>query len=98
MSELTEKDYQADVANDWCPGCGDFGILRALEKACAQLALANHQIAVFGGIGCSGKAPYQVAAYGIHTLHGRVLPFAAGAKLANPELTVIAVGGDASTA
>ena len=91
---MKSKDYSADIQNDWCAGCGDHGILNAMEKAFAELELAKHQIAVFGGIGCSGKTPYYLDTNGIHTLHGRVLPFATGAKLANPELTVIAVGGD----
>jgi len=91
---FTEKDYEAGYAVDWCPGCGDFGIQRALESALAALGLPPHRVAVFGGIGCSGKTPYNLSVYGIHTLHGRLLPFASGAKLANPELTVIAAGGD----
>ncbi len=92
--ELTRKDYQVEQPNDWCPGCGDFGILSAVQQALAALHLRPHQVAIFGGIGCSGKAVYYLPTYGVHTLHGRVLPFATGAKLANPELTVIAVGGD----
>lgn len=92
--KVTMKDYRVENPNDWCPGCGDFGILSAVQQALAGLNLLPHEVAVFGGIGCSGKAPYYVNAYGIHTLHGRVLPFATGAKLANPELTVLAVGGD----
>lgn len=88
------KDYRVEHANDWCPGCGDFGILSAVQQGLAGLDLMPHEVAVFGGIGCSGKAPYYFDTYGIHTLHGRVLPFATGAKLANPELTVVAVGGD----
>lgn len=91
---MKPKDYSVDVQNDWCAGCGDHGILNALEKAFAELELPKHQIALFGGIGCSGKTPYYLDTNGIHSLHGRVLPFATGAKLANPELTVIAVGGD----
>lgn len=91
---MKSKDYMADVQNDWCAGCGDHGILNAMEKAFAELELAKDHIAIFGGIGCSGKTPYYLDTNGIHTLHGRVLPFATGAKLANPELTVIAVGGD----
>jgi 2-oxoglutarate/2-oxoacid ferredoxin oxidoreductase subunit beta len=94
MPKLTRKDYQVDHSNDWCPGCGDFGILTAVQRALAELNLLPHQVAIFGGIGCSGKAVYYLPAYGVHTLHGRVLPYATGAKLANPELTVIAVGGD----
>jgi len=68
--------------------------LHALQQALAGLYLFPHQVALFGGIGCSGKTPYYVPVYGVHTLHGRVLPYAMGAKLANPELTVIAIGGD----
>lgn len=88
------KEYASENINDWCAGCGDFGILRALQKALAELELEPEQVAVFGGIGCSGKTPYYLKTFGVHTLHGRVLPFATGAKLANPQLTVIAVGGD----
>lgn len=91
---LSAKDYASCNSNDWCAGCGDYGILRAIELALAEKCLPAEQVAVFGGIGCSGKTPYYLSSYGVHTLHGRVLPFAAGAKLARPELTVIAVGGD----
>jgi 2-oxoglutarate ferredoxin oxidoreductase subunit beta len=91
---MQAKDFETDVYNDWCAGCGDYGILRALEIAFENLGLAKDRVAVFGGIGCSGKTPYYLDVNGIHTLHGRLLPFATGAKLANPELTVIAVGGD----
>jgi 2-oxoglutarate ferredoxin oxidoreductase subunit beta len=94
LPNITRKDYQVEHANDWCPGCGDFGILSGLQQALAGLNLPPHQVAVFGGIGCSGKTQYYTSAYGVHTLHGRVLPYATGAKLANPELTVVAVGGD----
>lgn len=91
---MRAKDFESDMQNDWCAGCGDYGILRALEKAFAELQLKKEHVAVFGGIGCSGKTPYYLDVNGIHTLHGRLLPFATGAKLANPELTVIGVGGD----
>lgn len=94
MATVTVKDFQVDFPNDWCPGCGDFGILNALHQALAGLGLKPHEVAVFGGIGCSGKTQYYVNAYDVHTLHGRVLPYAIGAKLANPEMTVLAVGGD----
>ncbi len=93
-TKLTAKDFQVVHPNDWCPGCGDFGILNALQQALAKLGREPHQVAIVGGIGCSGKAPYYFPAYGVHTLHGRVLPFASGIKLANPEMTVVAVGGD----
>jgi 2-oxoglutarate/2-oxoacid ferredoxin oxidoreductase subunit beta len=91
---LKLSDYKTDVHNDWCPGCGDFGILNAIQMALADLQVPPHRTIIFSGIGCSGKTPHFIKTYGIHTLHGRVLPFAQGAKLANPELEVIAVGGD----
>lgn len=92
--EITRQDYQVEHVNDWCPGCGDFGILNAVQQALVGLELPPHRVALFGGIGCSGKAQYYVPVYGVHTLHGRLLPYATGAKLANPKLTTIAVGGD----
>jgi 2-oxoglutarate ferredoxin oxidoreductase subunit beta len=94
MPQPTRKDYQVEHPNDWCPGCGDFGILTAVQQALAALHLRPHQVAIFGGIGCSGKAVYYLPTYGVHTLHGRVLPYATGAKLAHPELTIVAIGGD----
>lgn len=93
-SKVTPKDFQVPQSSDWCPGCGDFGILSALQQALAKLQLEPHKVAVVGGIGCSGKAPYYLPTYGVHTLHGRLLPFATGIKLTNPELTVVGVGGD----
>lgn len=87
-------DYKTPVHNNWCPGCGDFGILNAIQMSLLDMQLAPHRVSVFSGVGCSGKTAHYVNAYGVHTLHGRVLPFAVGAKLANPNLTVIAVGGD----
>ncbi len=91
---IKASDYRSDVHNDWCPGCGNFGILSALQMALADLQLQPHQVAIFSGIGCSGKTPHFVNANGIHTLHGRAIPFATGAKLANPQLEVIVMGGD----
>src|SRR6059036_3630305 len=93
-AKLTIKDYKSDLHNDWCPGCGDFGILTGIQMALAQLQLDPDKVAVFSGIGCSGKTTHYINAYGFHTLHGRVLPVATGARLANPGLTVVAVGGD----
>jgi len=88
------SDYKTEVHNDWCPGCGDFGIVNAVQMALAEMELPRHKAAIFSGIGCSGKTSHFVNVYGVHTLHGRVLTFAQGAKLANPEMTIIAVGGD----
>ena len=84
----------SDVYADWCPGCGDFGIMNALQMAFAESGLEPHQIVMVSGIGCSGKEPHNVKCYGVHTLHGRSLPFAMGIKAANPNLEVVAIGGD----
>jgi len=93
--ETKPSDYRVtDVYADWCPGCGDFGIMNALQMAFAELGLQPHQIVIVSGIGCSGKEAHNVKANGVHTLHGRTLPFATGIKIANPDLEVLAVGGD----
>src|SRR2546422_9782155 len=88
------KEYKPKVHVDWCPGGGDFGILSSIQQAFFQLQTPPHRIAMVSGIGCSGKTPHYVDTYGLHTLHGRALPVATGAKLANHQLTVVAVGGD----
>jgi len=87
-------DYKTEVHNDWCPGCGDFGIVNAIQMALTEMKIPRHKAAIFSGIGCSGKTSHFVNVFGIHTLHGRVLAFAQGAKLANPDMTIIATGGD----
>jgi len=92
--KFTLQDYKTEVHVDWCPGCGDFGILSSIQQALLQLQIPPYKIAMISGIGCSGKTPHYVDTYGLHTLHGRALPVATGAKLANHELTVVAVGGD----
>ncbi len=89
------SDYRvADVYADWCPGCGDFGIMNALQMAFAELNLQPHNTVVVSGIGCSGKEAHNVKSNGVHTLHGRTLPFATGIKIANPDIEVLAIGGD----
>lgn len=91
---LKLADYKTEVHNDWCPGCGDFGIVNALQMALAEMGIERDKATIFSGIGCSGKTTHFINTYGVHTLHGRVLTFAQGGKLANPEMTVVAVGGD----
>ena len=88
------QEYKTDQHVDWCPGCGDFGILSSIQQAFLQLQIPPYRIALISGIGCSGKTPHYVDTYGLHTLHGRALPVATGARLANHELTVVALGGD----
>ncbi|MBN1478026.1 2-oxoacid:ferredoxin oxidoreductase subunit beta [Candidatus Sumerlaeota bacterium] len=92
--DLKPKDYRSEVPPDWCPGCGDFGVLNALQRACADLSIAPHEILVVSGIGCSSNLPGFFRSYGLHSLHGRSLPVATGARLGNHDLHVIAVGGD----
>ena len=91
---LKMADFKTDVHNDWCPGCGDFGIVNAIQMALAEMGVERDKTAIFSGIGCSGKTSHYINTYGVHTLHGRVLTFAQGAKIANPEMTIVAVGGD----
>lgn len=91
---LKLSDLKTTAHNDWCPGCGDFGILNAVQMALAEMNVDPTQAVIVSGIGCSGKVSHFVKTYGVHTLHGRALPFATGIKLANPSLEVIAEGGD----
>jgi 2-oxoglutarate ferredoxin oxidoreductase subunit beta len=90
----TVKDLKGRVEPDWCPGCGDFGVLAAMKQAIAELGLYPHQVMVISGIGCSSNLPGFINTYGMHTLHGRALAVATGAQLANHELKIIATGGD----
>ncbi|PSP82012.1 2-ketoglutarate ferredoxin oxidoreductase subunit beta [Halobacteriales archaeon QS_4_69_225] len=78
----------------WCPGCGDFGVLKALKGAMAELGRDPEEVLLVTGIGCSGKLNSYFESYGFHTIHGRSLPVARAAKLANPDLEVVAAGGD----
>jgi 2-oxoglutarate ferredoxin oxidoreductase subunit beta len=93
-AKVAMKDFKPEVQPDWCPGCGDFGVLNALFQACAEIDLPPRDLLVVSGIGCSSNLPGFIRAYGVHSLHGRALPFATGAKLANQAMTVIATGGD----
>jgi 2-oxoglutarate ferredoxin oxidoreductase subunit beta len=87
-------DFKAREKVDWCPGCGNFGILNALRAALVDLGLGPSDVVVVSGIGCSAKTPHFIRLGGFHTIHGRALPVATGIRLANPELPVIAVTGD----
>lgn len=87
-------DYKTDLKPIWCPGCGDFAVLAAIQQALAALQVDPKDLAIVSGIGCSSRLPGFLQAYGLHTVHGRALPTATGLKLARPDLTVLAVGGD----
>ena len=78
----------------WCPGCGNFGIVLAIKNAIIKQGIDPKDVLVVSGIGCSSKTPHYIKTYGIETIHGRALPVATGAKLANEDLHVIVVGGD----
>lgn len=91
---LTVKDMKGHADPDWCPGCGDFGVLHALKQAIVELGLLPHEVLTISGIGCSSNLPGYINTYGMHTLHGRALAVASGAQLANHELKVIVTGGD----
>lgn len=90
----TFKDFRNNVTPNWCPGCGDFSVLAAMQRAVANLGLEPEQVAVVSGIGCSGRISGYINSYGLHGIHGRALPIAQGLKMANRDLTVIASGGD----
>jgi 2-oxoglutarate ferredoxin oxidoreductase subunit beta len=91
---LKPRDYKSAVKPVWCPGCGDFSVLLAMTKAMAELELVPEQVAVVSGIGCSSRIPAYLKVYGFHAVHGRALPVAIGLKVARPDLTVMAAGGD----
>ncbi len=88
------QDYKSVIKPIWCPGCGDFGIVNSVQKALVTLDIAPENIVTVSGIGCSGRLSHFLNTYSLHGTHGRAVPTALGAKAANPELTVFAVGGD----
>ena len=85
--------YKSEVKPDWCPGCGDFGVLTAVAKSASELNLDPKDILVVSGIGCSSNFPGFFNSYGFHGIHGRSIPFATGAKLSNHDLNVVVTGG-----
>jgi 2-oxoglutarate ferredoxin oxidoreductase subunit beta len=93
-AKLTAKDYASDQEVRWCPGCGDYAILKGVQKTLADLAADPAKTVFISGIGCAARFPYYMATYGFHTIHGRAPAIATGIKLANPELDVWVVSGD----
>ncbi len=91
---LPVKEFKGKAEPDWCPGCGDFGVLNALKSAVAELGLHPHEVLTISGIGCSSNLPGYINTYGMHTLHGRALAVAGGAQLGNHDLKVVVTGGD----
>ena len=92
--QVTMADLKGKVDPDWCPGCGDFGVLAAVQKALVELQIQPYNVVTISGIGCSSNFPGYVETYGMHTLHGRALAVATGVKMTNHHLTVMVTGGD----
>ncbi|GAB1416360.1 2-oxoacid:ferredoxin oxidoreductase subunit beta [Paludibacter sp.] len=92
--QYTAKDFKSDQFVRWCPGCGDYAILSAMQKVMADLGVSPSNTAVISGIGCSSRLPYYVNSYGFHGIHGRGAAIATGVKVANPNLTVWQISGD----
>ncbi|MFQ5503816.1 MAG: 2-oxoacid:ferredoxin oxidoreductase subunit beta [Planctomycetota bacterium] len=93
-TRLDKKDFATDQDVRWCPGCGDYGILGAVQTAFAELGMDRDKVVIVSGIGCSSRFPYYMETYGFHTIHGRAPAVATGIKLANPELDVWVATGD----
>ena len=91
---LTAQDFTSDQEIRWCPGCGDYAIIKAVRKALAEIGTATKDVVFVSGIGCAARFPYYMATYGFHTIHGRAPAIATGVKLANPDLDVWVVSGD----
>jgi 2-oxoglutarate/2-oxoacid ferredoxin oxidoreductase subunit beta len=91
---VTLAEYESHYENKWCPGCGNFGILQAMKKALVALNIAPHEILVVSGIGQAAKTPHFLRCNGFHGLHGRALPVATGAKIANHALNILVNMGD----
>lgn len=94
VAKLTIKDFETDQEVRWCPGCGDYAILKTIQKLMPELDVPKENIVFISGIGCSSRFPYYMETYGFHTIHGRAPAIATGVKLANPELDVWVITGD----
>ena len=94
IEKTTAKDWASDQEVRWCPGCGDYAVLKAVQRTMPDLGVAREKTVFVSGIGCSSRFPYYLETYGFHTIHGRAPAFATGIKLANPELDVWIITGD----
>ena len=91
---LPISTYESIIDPDWCPGCGDFGVLRGVKMAAGKLGIKPHELFTVSGIGCSSNLPGYIHAYGVHSLHGRAVAVASGIKFANQDMNVVITGGD----
>ncbi len=94
IEKLKPADFASDQEVRWCPGCGDYAIIKAVQRALADLGVRKENTVFVSGIGCAARFPYYMSAYGFHTIHGRAPAVATGVKLANPELDVWVMTGD----
>ena len=92
--ELPIQSFEGVVDPDWCPGCGDFGVLKAVKAGALKAGVAPKDLVLVSGIGCSSNLPGYVSSYGVHSLHGRAIAVATGVRLANIDLKVVITGGD----
>jgi 2-oxoglutarate ferredoxin oxidoreductase subunit beta len=92
--ELTRKDFESDQEVRWCPGCGDYGILAALQLVLPEIGLPPHQLVFVSGIGCAARLPYYMNTYGVHSIHGRAPAIATGVAMTRRDLQVWVIGGD----
>ncbi len=92
--KLTAKDFTSDQDVKWCPGCGDYSILKQVQTVLPEFVSEKEKVVFVSGIGCSSRFPYYMSTYGIHSIHGRATAIATGVKAANPELNVWVIGGD----
>src|SRR5687767_9807021 len=94
VASLAKKDFQSDQEVRWCPGCGDYAILSAVQSVFPELGIPRERLVIVSGIGCSGRFPYYMNTYGFHTIHGRAPAVAAGLKMTRPGLSVWVITGD----
>lgn len=92
--KYTVKDFKSENEVRWCPGCGDFAIMNAIQRTMAGMGVPREKFAIISGIGCSSRFPYYMSTFGFHTIHGRAAAIATGVKLANPDLSVWVISGD----
>ncbi len=94
VKQLSANDFGSDQEVRWCPGCGDYAILKVVKTVLADIGRSPDEVVFVAGIGCAARFPYYLSTYGFHTIHGRAAAVATGVKLANPDLDVWVVGGD----
>jgi 2-oxoglutarate/2-oxoacid ferredoxin oxidoreductase subunit beta len=93
-NKLNPKDFSSNLDVKWCPGCGDYSILKQVQTVFPDLGIPKEQFVFISGIGCSSRFTYYMNTYGMHSIHGRAAAIASGVKAANPDLSVWVISGD----